>query len=309
MSIANYDTTKDVNRAFVNVFQEKFHDEPPTQWSQVAQEIDARSASSIQINWSAAMARTRKWIGDKEFDRMRFYKYEFEPMKLHASHTVSHELVRNDQSGLLADELGRFVARASDHMVDDVIMPYMFSNPLAYDGVPYFSAAHQDGNGMVQSNLASSDFKTAFQAVWQHRVYREDGLEINFEPSEVWCSKDMEQIVLRETGNTARVNVDSNGAYNQSANVVGMATEENIYGGRLQVNVLRNAPNGWFNFVDTSSSARPVLFGFTEQTRAVALDDLRDHDRFHRDDAKYSVEGHIAAGAGLWQISYGYPGA
>jgi phage major head subunit gpT-like protein len=174
-------------------------------------------------------------------------------------------------------------------------------NGLGYDGQFLFSAAHKDGDGPTQTNvatagIAAASYEAARVAMLSLQDEEAQPLEVRPAMLLVGPSKEREALEVVNAGL-----IDQGGA----------SGVDNVFRGTAQVVVSQRLvgtyANYWF-LADTSRPLKPLVWTDRAAPEFVAQNSVTDDSMFERDEARFKVQLRAGFGYGLWQFIYGSNG-
>lgn len=119
----------------------------------VATEVTSNNKSST-YPWLGDMPSVRAWIGDRIVKELIGHSYEIKNAPFESTFAVDRDDIEDDQFGTYALKAQMLAAEGKAFLSRSVWA--LLANGevgLAYDGVPFFSTLHPDGQGGTQSNL------------------------------------------------------------------------------------------------------------------------------------------------------------
>ena len=114
--------------------------------------------------------KMREWGTGRLTQGLRTESYSIENLKYEATIEVDRDEISDDQTGQIRIRVGELAARAATHkdfLIGELLKAGAGTDALAYDGQPFFSAAHESGDSGQQSNLLTFDAVTAADATVQ----------------------------------------------------------------------------------------------------------------------------------------------
>jgi phage major head subunit gpT-like protein len=116
--------------------------------------IVASTTRSNTYAWLGSMPSMRKWVGDRIIKELVGHSYTLENQDYEATIAVDRNDIEDDNFGLfkpLAQDLAFEGQTFKSRLLWDLLADG--ENQDGYDGEPFFSTTHPDGNGGTQSNL------------------------------------------------------------------------------------------------------------------------------------------------------------
>ena len=164
--------TKGLRSEFFNRFEAT-----TTYYQELATRIQSNSDAET-YRWLGSVPQMRAWGTGRVARGMRTESYSVENLKYEATLEVDRDEIADDKTGQIRVRIGELAARAATHK-DFLIAQLLINGEAAgftsYDGVSFFSDAHQSGESGAQDNKLSTtasdpddpvteEFKTAFKA-------------------------------------------------------------------------------------------------------------------------------------------------
>ncbi len=125
-------------------------------WERVATLVNSTTAQE-NYEWLGEFTRLRKWIGDRQVNRMKMYDYSIKNEKFEGTEGIPAERIEDDNYGVLMpkfEDMGYAAATHPDELVYG-LMALGFSTPC-YDGQYFFDTDHlgfdKDGKEISVSN-------------------------------------------------------------------------------------------------------------------------------------------------------------
>lgn len=126
-------------------------------WERVATQVNSTTAQE-NYEWLGEFTRLRKWIGDRQINRMKVYDYSIKNEKFEGTEGIPAERIEDDNYGVLMpkfQDMGYAAATHPDELVYG-LMALGFTTPC-YDGQYFFDTDHlgydKDGNEISVSNM------------------------------------------------------------------------------------------------------------------------------------------------------------
>lgn len=135
-------------------FQEGLQSRATPDWSKIATLVPSTTRSE-DYGWLGQVPRMREWIGDRVVQNISQHGYSITNKSFEVTIGVKRDDIEDDNLGVYAPlfkELGISASEWPDDLVFSLLAAGETTN--GYDQVPFFSASHPEGSGVV-SNFAS----------------------------------------------------------------------------------------------------------------------------------------------------------
>lgn len=277
---------------------------------------ESRQTDSLKtkIHTVGPSAIFQEWQGEKQFSGNRIYNFEPELKVYHAGIALRRMDVRYDPSSIVDQMINRFL-RTAPRGVGDTIFDALVSNsgegPAGFDGVNLISTSHPHGpSGGTNSNkttdtLSFSSYDAGMQAMQEHQ--NEKGQSFNADATLLMCGPKYRKTALEIAKATNRkVAVDNTGA-EASSSVVDVTNVENVFQGEVDVFInkkLTGTQDDYAYLIDTSEM--PMLWIVGREPEVIDKLDMRDDNRYFRDELLWSIEFDAVPTAGFWPSIYGF---
>lgn len=243
----------------------------------------------------------REWGNGRLAKGLRSESYDIKNLKYESTIEVDRDEYDDDQTGQLGVRVRELGERAGTH--PDYLMSYIINNGHvdgfnAYDGVPFFSEAHESGASGAQSNLLESgavagdnpttqEFRASLAKAIQAMLGLKDdqGEPMMVSVKGLVCVVPASMYFTASEAISASLVENTNNALQNVARIIGFP--------RL------TAPNKWFLF-NTSGAVRPFVF----QNRApVEFQSLMEdsEENFKREKFLFGVRARYGFTYGYWQ--------
>lgn len=130
-------------------------------WTRVAMSF-ASTQESETYRWLGMVPQVREWKGGRQVRPLRSAGVTIVNKVWEATIRVDADEVRRDKSGqtlVRVNELARRVATHPNRLITELILAG--ESAAGYDGAPFFSDAHEEGDSGPQSNRITHDAATA----------------------------------------------------------------------------------------------------------------------------------------------------
>jgi phage major head subunit gpT-like protein len=293
--IVNQATLQAIYRSFKTIFAKALETAQPV-YERIATVVPS-STREEEYKWLGKVPRMREWIGDRVVQNLAAYGYTIKNRDWEATVAVDRNDIEDDTIGIytpLIQALGTSAALHPDELIFELLVNGFTQK--CYDGEPFFSSNHVDGDQPAQSNMTNAALSEASYAAARSAMMSfkdEHGRPLKIVPNLLVVPPALEgvarKILMAET------------------NVAG---ETNVWRGTAELLVapeLAGHDTMWFLF-DTTKPIKPLIFQRRKAPEFVAKDDPSDTNVFMKKEFLYGVDCRDNAGYGLWQLAYGSTG-
>lgn len=249
-----------------------------------------------EYGWLGNSPKMREWLGDRKLSKLNSFDYKLKNKKYEATLDVLRDDIDDDR-------LGNYRIRVQDLAMKARIHPRELffaaliegTTELCYDGQPFFSASHEEGDSGIQSNIHTgtgttlADIKADVEAVVAKMKSLKDDRGEPFDESEVMigivCHVDIEQKFI-ELNTLARINSTDNsmkGRIKQITTTSRFSDKNDWYLGNIQ-------PQG----------VKPIIRQVRKKPEFRAQE-ADSSNGFMRDVYYYGVDSREVFGYGMWQ--------
>lgn len=253
------------------------------------------SAASEKFGWLGAAPTMQEFKDEKTPKGLLDFDYTIQNVPYEATIKVDKFALRNDQLGGVQVRVRDLAARAKQFPVKLMIeLLKAGTTQLCYDGLPFFSASHTEGDSGTQSNLytgtgvtvaaLTADFRGARSKMWK---FKDDRGEPFYEDT------NMDLVVL--------CHPDMQGVFEELFTASMISNTTNVLKGAAQVAVSSRFTdaNDWY-LLNKAGAIKPLVF---QENLPVSFGALEGDSEsgFMRRFYHYGVEWYGNAGFGLWQ--------
>lgn len=289
--------TKGLRSEFFNRFEQT-----PTWYQELATRI-VSNADREQYRWLGTVPRIREWGTGRLAQGLRTESYSIENLKYEATLEVDRDEISDDQTGqirLRVAELAQRAATHKDYLLAQLLIHGAEAGWLGYDGVSFFSDAHESGGSGVQSNLLTAsaeeadapsvaEFKAAMEAAVAALLSVRDDQG--------------EPMMLSATGLVAVVSPSLLFTAAEALNSAIVENRSNALHGLARVVALPwlTSRSRWY-LLKTDGVIRPFIFQDREPVEFNAL--VEDSDEgFRREKFLFGVRARYRLAYGYWQYA------
>lgn len=133
--------------------------ESPQHYKDLATRVSSKTKTE-DYKFLGTVPKMREWGTGRLTQGLRSESYSIENLKYEATIEVDRDEISDDQTGQIRIRVGELAARAATHkdfLIGELLKAGADADALAYDGLPFFSAAHVSGDSGTQSNLLTFD--------------------------------------------------------------------------------------------------------------------------------------------------------
>lgn len=269
-------------------------DNTPTLADQIATTIPSSAAANL-YGWLGAIPGMKKWMGEREIQKVADNDYQIKNEKFELTIGVKRDDIDDDNYGVytpLMEAMGESTARHKEERVAEAVKNGFTKK--CYDGQPFYSKSHKTGentySNLTNEKLDAESFRSAREAMMS--LKNDQGKPLNIVPDILLVPPALER--------TARMILE--------ADLINGTT--NIDKGLAKVVVwpeLADEPSQW-HLLCTKRSLKPFIFQERKKAKFTALTKDTDENVFMKDEFIYGVDARDGVGYGFWQMAYGSTG-
>lgn len=242
-------------------------------------------------NWLGSIPAMQEWLDTRPHSRLRQFGQTIRNAEYANGIECHLNEIEDDKLGQIAMKVRSLADGYKTHVWDMFIsMLQGGSAALCYDGLPFFSAAHTEGDSGVQGNLggavALSD--TAFEAEYAKMVeYKDDkGKLMRITPTHLWTTP----ALMATAKEIVVVDKVASGATNPNAGMVGLIILPGL-----------TTTTNW-GLVDLSKSMKPFIKQNRRPVAFAAMDKIDDEMIYNKRMVRYGADYRGGYGYGFWQL-------
>lgn len=129
-------------------------DQTPVYWPDLCTRIPSTTKSET-YGWLGSVPQLREWGTGRLAKGLRSESYSVENLKYESTIEVDRDEIDDDQTGgirMRVNEMAGYAATHKDYLIEQLLVNGETAGFHSYDGVPFFSAAHEVGESDSQSN-------------------------------------------------------------------------------------------------------------------------------------------------------------
>lgn len=135
------------------------YESTPTLYQSLSTRVSSNSDRE-DYRWLGSLPRMREWGTGRMAKGLHSESYSVENLKYESTIEVDRDEIADDRTGQIRLRIAEMAERAATHK--DFLVSQLLTNGdqagfHSYDGVPFFSSAHESGESGVQSNLLETD--------------------------------------------------------------------------------------------------------------------------------------------------------
>ena len=270
-------------------------------WTQLAMRFES-SQETETYRWLGMVPQVRQWVGGRVVKPLRSSGITIVNKVWEATVRVDADEVRRDKTGQImvrVNELARRVATHPNKLLTELILGG--SSATGYDGAPFFSNSHSEGDSGTQSNIVDVDVATPTSPS-ESELY--DAIVRGI--AQLLALKDDQGEPLNESAASFLVMVPMNflpaTLMALSSKTIDMSSNPLAGGGPFKINWVANPRLTWtdrFALFRTDGDARPFIFQEELPVQVQVLaegSELEINENQHQ----YGVKAVHAAGYGFW---------
>lgn len=252
----------------------------------------------------------REWVDDRHMGQLRTEAISVVAKDFSAGIRVDRNDILDDRLNVVMPRIQMLADRARQHVSKTIVELLLngfngtnfprVGDGLGYDGVLLFSAAHQDGQGPIQSNVIT----TALSAI-SYEAARVAMMSLQDEEGEpIEVSPDL--LVVGPTLEKTALEIVQSSFSEQSG-----AAVDNVFKGTARVAVSKRLVGSFANFwflADSGQPVAPLIWTDREAPRFDALMDMKSEAAFRRKEFEFGTSYRAGYQNGLWQFVHGSNG-
>lgn len=272
-----------------------------------------------QYKWLGMAPAVREWIGGRQPQGLRADAYSLENLKFEATLDIEVDDLNRDPSGQAMLRVQEMADRVNEHWeVLGSAALALGESALCYDGLPFFSASHIEGESGVQTNLLTASDVTQLNVTmaaaptpaemaaailgcigYQYGYLDDKGQPLNGQAKNFLVMVPVPLFVPALAAISAPMVATAGGAAADNLLVKAMQA------GGLQVGVVVNPRLSWtvnFAILRTDARAKPLIrqeeYGVKVSAKAEGSEYEHDTDRH-----QYGIKASRNVGYGYWQYA------
>lgn len=248
-----------------------------------------------EYGWLGQAPSMSEWIDERKLKALNDFEYRIPNKDYEATMQVDRNAIMDDRLGNVQIRIDDLARKARIHPRTLFFQTLVEGETeLCYDGQPFFSTSHQEGESPVQSNLVTGTGTTLAQLKADIDNAEAVMLSYRDDVNEPWNEGEVQIGIVchpklkrkfEELNTLARINDSDNGMRGRISQIV--------YSSRLPSEV------SWY-IADTSAGMKPII----QQNRMSPMFDSLEGESesgFMSKRFKYGINYRVGFGYGLWQ--------
>jgi len=257
----------------------------------------------------------REWVDDRHMGKLRVEEINVVNRDYATGIRVDKNDIRDDKLNLVMPRIRQLANRARQHVAKSMVELLLngfdgtaftrISDGKSYDSTAatpifFFSVAHQDGTGPLQTNFitaALTDVSYETARVNMQSLQDEEKQPLEVRPNMLIVGPSLERTALE---------IVQAGVIDQ-----GGAGVSNVFKGTAEVAVSQRLSGSFANFwflIDTTQEVGGILWTDREAPRFDALMDMKSEHAFRRKEFEFGTSYAAGYQYGLWQFIHGSNG-
>jgi phage major head subunit gpT-like protein len=282
---------KGLNAAFVKAFNNA---ENPADVMPFIMETTSTSDKE-QYGWLGQSPSMSEWIDERKLKSLNEFEYEIPNKDYEATLPVDRNALKDDQLGNVKVRIDDLARKAKIHPRKLFIEALKEGETeLCYDGQPFFSASHEEGDSGVQSNLLTGTGITLAQLETDIDASEEAMLSFKDDTGEPWNEGEVKIGVVCHTSLKNKfIRLNTLDLINNTTNSMKGRISQITYSARF------DDKNDWY-LGDISEGMKPIIKQKRQDPVFGALEGDSDNG-FMRKKYYYGIDYRVGFGYGLWQ--------
>lgn len=251
------------------------------------------AANNEKYGWLGAVPSMRVWADEKQIQSLESFSYTLINRDYEATLGVNRNALEDDQLGAIKLQVSE-LARQAKMFPRQLLIAAIAAGTtdLAYDGLPFFSASHSEGDSGVQSNIVTGTGVTVAQ-------FKADFISAR---AKMFAFKNSRGEPMNEGVNKFRVVIAPSlqGVAEEALNSLLIDNTTNSIKGAADILISsRLSGNDWYLF-ELSGVLKPFILQERKPVQFVSLNEGSEGS-FMRKSYLYGIEWRGTLGYGLWQ--------
>lgn len=287
---------KGLNAAFVKAFNNA---EDPADVMPFIMETTSNSDKE-NYGWLGQSPSLTEWVDERKLKSLNEFEYEIPNKDYEATLPVDRNALADDQLGNVRTRIDDLARKARIHP-RKLFMEALIAGEteLCYDGQPFFSASHEEGDSGVQSNLLTGTGTTLAQLEADIDSSEAAMLSFKDDTGEPWNEGEVRVGIVCHPSLKAKFNrLNTLDQINNSSNGMKGRIAQITYSSRLATTGSA-AANDWY-ISDISEGMKAIIKQKRQDPVFNALEGDSDNG-FMRKKYLYGIDYRVGFGYGLWQ--------
>lgn len=254
------------------------------------------TANNEKYGWLGAVPAMKLWKDEKQVKALESFSYTLVNQDYEATLGVDRNALEDDQLGAIKMQIAELARQAKlfpRKLLTDALAAG--DTDLCYDGLPFFSASHVEGNSGTQSNLLSGNAGTGYTV----SNFKKDFIAAR---AAIFSFKNSAGEPMSEGVNKFKIVIAPSlqGVAEEALNSSLIDNTTNSIKGSADIMISsRLSGNDWY-LVELSGVLKPFILQERKPVNFVSLQEGSE-SAFKRKMYEYSVEWRGKLGYGLWQ--------
>lgn len=176
-------------------------------------EVKSTGAKNLYA-WAETLTGFRKWVGERQFNKLKMKKYEVVNEPFEASFEITAQQIEDDEYGILNIPIQAAGASWAQTQGETILNAFL-KNPKAYDGKSLFATDRKYGkytiNNKTTSALSEDSFKAALLAMagWKFAT----GAKVKSRPTTLYVGAKLYATAFKIVGTKTLTNGEDNPYY------------------------------------------------------------------------------------------------
>ena len=283
--------TKGLNAAFVKSFN---NSEDPSDVMPFIMETQSTSDKE-SYGWLGQSPSMSEWVDERQLKSLNEFDYEILNVDYEGTLSVSRNAIDDDQLGNVKTRIDDLARKARIHPRKLAIAAVEAgTTDLCYDGQPFFSNSHEEGESGVQDNLLTGTGVTLAQLEADIDSAETAMLSFKDDTGEPWNEGEVKiGIMCHPTLKSKFHRLNTLEQINSSSNSMKGRIAQITYSSRF------TDVNDWY-FADISDGMKPLIKQNRQAPKFQAQEASSDNG-FMRKKYAFGVDYRVGFGYGLWQ--------
>jgi len=282
---------KGLNAAFVEAFNNA---ENPSDVMPFIMETQS-NANLEDYGWLGQSPSMSEWVDERQLKSLNEFEYQIKNKDYEATLSVGRNAIEDDQLGNVRIRIADLARKARIHPRKVFFQTLEAGDTdLCYDGQPFFSASHSEGESGTQSNLYTGTGTTLAQIKADVEGAEARMLQFKDDTGEPWNEGEIEiGVVCHPAQKQKFIELNTLIQLNSSTNGMRGRISQITYSSRL------SDTNDYY-VANISGGMKPIIMQNRQAARFESLEGNSDNG-FMRKIYHYGVDYRMGMGYGLWQ--------
>ena len=262
------------------------------------------TADSEDYNWLGAIPAMEEWIDKRPHTKLSQFGQTIRNADYANGVQLPLNWIDDDKLGQMTPRVKSLAEAYYKHVFRQFIgLIQLGATDLCYDGVEFFSAAHEEVDSGVQSNYDAAGVVLSaanVEAAWSRmeELVDDSGELLNIEPTHIWTTP-AQKVTALEIVAAERVG----GGDSNMTKKLGLSEDV------ITVPGLGAARATWWGLVDLGKSMKPFIKQNRRALSFTAMDKIDDELIYSQREVRYGADYRGGYGYGFWQTMHMSTGA